>query len=120
GGDFLAAAKAAGFSTGEIPLFSRAEPPKDRTALPGGVLVAALQTAAGQMAEPVRAGAVVYVVKTLERQPPDPQGFDRQRAELEKQALEQKRSQVWDSWIRARRAASKVELAAGLSTPAPR
>ncbi len=120
GGDFLAAAKAAGFSTGEIPLFSRAEPPKDRTALPGGVLVAALQTAAGQMAEPVRAGAAVYVVKTLERQPPDPQGFDRQRAELEKQALEQKRSQVWDSWIRARRAASKVELAAGLSTPAPR
>ena len=93
-----------------MPLFSRAEPPKDRTALPGGVLVAALQTAAGQMAEPVRAGAAVYVVKTLERQPPDPQGFDRQRAELEKQALDQKRNQVWESWVQARRTSSKIDI----------
>jgi len=44
GGDFLARAKAAGFSTGEIPLFSRAEPPKESGALPGNVLLAALQT----------------------------------------------------------------------------
>ncbi len=120
GGDFLAAAKAAGFSTGEIPLFSRAEPPKESGALPGNVLLAALQTAAGKMAEPVRAGTTVYVVKTLERQPPDPQGFVKQRAELEKQTLEQKRSQVWESWVRARRAATKVDLAAGLAAPAPR
>ena len=54
GGDFAAAAKADGFSTGSIPLFSRAEPPKERGSLPGGVLVAALQTPAGQVAEPVR------------------------------------------------------------------
>ena len=120
GGDFVAAAKAAAFSTGEIPLFSKAEPPKDRGAPPGGVLMAALQTAVGQMSAPVRAGAAVYVVKTLERQPPDPQGFERQRAELEKQTLEQKRTQVWETWIRARRAVSKVDLAAAQSAPAPR
>lgn len=117
GGDFSAAAKAAGFSTGEIPFFSRAEPPKERGALPGNVLLAALQTAAGQLAEPVRAGAAVYVVKTLERQPPDPQGFARQQAELEKQTLDQKRGQVWESWVRARRAATKV-VAGGQAPPA--
>jgi peptidyl-prolyl cis-trans isomerase D len=117
GGDFQAAAKAAGFSTGEIPFFSRAEPSKERAALPGSVLLAALQTPGGQPADPVRAGATVYVVKTLERQPPDPQGFDRQRAELEKQTIEQKRSQIWESWVRARRAATKVEVAAGQAAP---
>ncbi len=120
GGDFLAAAKAAGFSTGEIPLFSRAEPPKERGALPGGVLLAALQTPAGRVSEPVRTGAAVYVVKTLERQAPDPQSFDRQRVELEKQTLEQKRNEVWDSWVQARRAATKVDIAAGLAAPATR
>ncbi len=118
GGDFLAAAKASGLSTGEIPFFSRAEPPKERGALPGSVLLAALQTAAGQVTEPVRAGAAVYTVKTLERQPPDPQGFDRQRAELEKQTLEQKRSQIWDSWIRVRRASTKVEVSGQAAAPA--
>jgi peptidyl-prolyl cis-trans isomerase D len=120
GGDFLAAAKAAGFITGETPSFSRAEPPKDRGGLPGTVLVAALQTAAGKISEPVRAGSVVYVVKTLERQAPDPQSFDKQRAELEKQLLDQKRAQIWDSWVQSRRATTKIDVAAGLAAPSPR
>jgi parvulin-like peptidyl-prolyl isomerase/nicotinamidase-related amidase len=36
GGDFAAAAKADGFSTGSLPLFSRSDPPKERGSLPGG------------------------------------------------------------------------------------
>jgi hypothetical protein len=119
GGDFLAAAKAAGLATGEIPFFSRAEPPKDRGAVPTSVLVSALQTPAGQVADPLRAGAAVYLVKTLERQPPDPQAFEQQRAALEKQMLEQKRGQLLDSWVRARRAAAKIEVA-GQAAPGPR
>jgi peptidyl-prolyl cis-trans isomerase D len=111
GGDFVATAKADGFATGETGLFSRAEPPKER-ALPGSVLVAALSTAAGQLSEPVRAGAAVYVVKTLERQPPDPEGFAAQRGDLEKQLLEQKRGQVWDAWIHSRRLSAKIDLGA--------
>lgn len=111
GGDFLTTAKADGFETGETPFFSRLEPPKERVALPGGVLLAALQTPTGQVSEPVRAGPGVYVVKTLERRPADPQGFDQQRAELDKQVLEQKRNMLWESWVQARRAASKVEVA---------
>jgi peptidyl-prolyl cis-trans isomerase D len=101
GGDFAAAAT----------LFSRAEPPKERGTLPGAVLLAALQTPADQVAEPVRAeGGGVYVVKTLERQAASPDGFAGERAELEKQVLEQKRAQVWENWIRGRLATAKVEV----------
>ena len=110
GGDFAAAAKADGFSTGSIPLFSRAEPPKERGSLPGGVLMAALQTPAGQIAEPVRAEGGVYVVKTLDREPAAADGYERERAELERQVLEQKRALAWDGWIRNRLAGSKVEI----------
>ena len=111
GGDFGAAAKAEGFTTGSIPLFSRSEPPKERGTLPGAVLLAALQTPADQVAEPVRAeGGGVYVVKTLERQPASPDGFAAERAELEKQVLEQKRAQAWENWIRGRLATAKVEV----------
>jgi peptidyl-prolyl cis-trans isomerase D len=110
GGDFAAVAKGDGFTTGSIPLFSRADPPKERASLPGGVLLAALQTPAGQLAEPVRAEGGVYVVKTLERQPAAPEGFDRERVELEKQVLEQKRALAWDSWLRGRLASAKVEV----------
>ena len=108
-GDFLTTAKADGFATGETPLFSKAEPPKEAR-LPGGVLLAAVQTPAGQVSEPVKTGAAVYVVKTLERQPADSAGFDKQREELEKQALEQKRTQAWDAWIESHKLASKIEL----------
>jgi peptidyl-prolyl cis-trans isomerase D len=110
GGDFAAAATGDGFTTGSIPLFSRADPPKERASLPGGVLLAALQTPAGQVAEPVRAEGGVYVVKTLERQPAAADGFERERAELEKQVLEQKRALAWDNWLRGRLASAKVEV----------
>ncbi|MGH7316112.1 MAG: peptidylprolyl isomerase [Candidatus Rokuibacteriota bacterium] len=116
GGDFAATAKADGFSTGSVPLFSRAEPPKERGSLPGGVLTAALQTPTGQVAEPVRADDGVYVVKTLERVAAAPEGLEGQRAELEKQVLEQKRAGAWDDWIRGRLADSKVEVG---GQPAP-
>jgi peptidyl-prolyl cis-trans isomerase D len=110
GGDFAATAKADGFSTGSIPMFSRSDPPKERGSLPGGVLVAALQTPVGQVAEPVRADGGVYVVKTLERAEAAPDGLEKERAELEKQVLEQKRTLAWDNWIRGRLADSKVQV----------
>ena len=110
GGDFATAAKADGFSTGTIPMFSRSEPPKERGSLPGGVLMAALQTPAGQVAEPVRADGGVYVVKTLERAAAAADGLEKERAELEKQVLEQKRALTWDDWMRGRLADSKVQI----------
>jgi peptidyl-prolyl cis-trans isomerase D len=119
GEDFAAAAKADGFSTGSLPFFSRSDPPKERGSLPGGVLVAALQTAAGQVAEPVRADGGVYVVKTLERAAAPADGLEKERAELEKQVLEQKRALVWDNWIRGRLASSKVQVGGQPTTLAP-
>lgn len=116
GGDFAASAKAEGFATGETPSFSRSEPLKEQGALPGTVMLAALQTGAGQVADPLRAGNSVYVVKTLERQAPADQEFDKGKAEFEKQVLEEKRNQVWEGWVRARRAETKVEVA---GQPAP-
>ena len=110
GGDFRAAARLEGFTTGDLGPFTLAEPPKDREALPNGVFLAAVQTAAGQVAEPVAAGSGVYVVKTLERQLPDPAGFLRERPEVEKQVLEQKRSLAWESWIRNRLVSAKIEV----------
>ena len=110
GGDFAAMARTDAFTTGSVPLFSRADPPKDRGGLPGSVLLAALQTPTGQVAEPVRAEGGVYVVRTLERQAAAPEGFERERAELEKQVLEQKRALVWESWVRGRLAVAKVEV----------
>jgi peptidyl-prolyl cis-trans isomerase D len=111
GGEFSATAKAAGLPVAELPFFSRAEPPKDRGLVPNGVFLAAFQTPAGQIAEPVRGGNGVYVVKVLERLPADAQGLEKQRGDLEKQLLDQKRNQVWDGWIRAHRATTKVEVA---------
>lgn len=110
GGDFAATAKAEGFSTGSIPLFSRSQPPTERGSLPGGVLMAALQTPAGQVAEPVRAAEGVYVVKTMERAAAPADGLEKERAELEKQVLEQKRALAWDNWIRGRLAESQVQV----------
>jgi parvulin-like peptidyl-prolyl isomerase len=74
------------------------------------VLLAALQTPAGQIAEPVRGEGGVYVVKTLERQPASADGFEKERAEMEKQVLEQKRALAWDDWVRGRLATAKVEV----------
>ena len=69
-----------------------------------------MQTPTGQVSEPVKTGAAIYVVKTLERQPADVAGFDKQREEFEKQALEQKRTQAWDAWIESQKLAAKIDL----------
>lgn len=117
GDDFAAAARAGGFTPGVLPLFSRSEPPKDRGGLPGSVLLAALQTPAGQAAEPIRTDGGVYIVKTLERQPAGSAGFEKERGDLEKQVLEQKRGLAWDEWVRGRLAAGKVEVGGQPFTP---
>ena len=109
-GDLTAMAKKEGVNSGETGFFSRAEPPRDQTSLPGTVLVAALQTPTGQVADPVKTPAGVYVVKSLERQPADPRAFDLEREELAKQVLEQKRSQAWEAWMRALSQSAKIEM----------
>jgi peptidyl-prolyl cis-trans isomerase D len=109
-GDLLAAARRDKLPGGETPLFSRAEPPKEREALPGAVLLAALQTPAGKLSEPVKTATGAYIVQTLERRPADPQGFDKARDQLRTQLLEQKRTFAWERWIKALYAGAKIKV----------
>jgi peptidyl-prolyl cis-trans isomerase D len=109
-GDFLAAARRDKLQAGETPLFSRAEPPKDKDAPPGPVLLAALRTALGALSEPVRAGGGVYVVKTVERRPADVQGFDKLRDQMRTQLLESKRNEAWARWIKGLYAGAQVKI----------
>jgi peptidyl-prolyl cis-trans isomerase D len=109
-GDFLAVARRDKLPAGETPFFSRAEPPKDKDALPGPVLLAALRTSAGAIAEPVRAGAGVYVVKTVERRAADVQGFEKARDQMRTQLLESKRNEAWARWIKTLYAGAQVKI----------
>jgi len=117
GGDFGAAARQAGFTVGETPLFSRAEPPKERGTLPGSVLVAALQTPVGRVSEPVKTPAGIYLVKGVERQPADPSGLAVESEQIRQQVLEQKRSQALEGWLRSLRASAKITVSSDLPHP---
>jgi peptidyl-prolyl cis-trans isomerase D len=109
-GDFLAAARRDKLPAGETPFFSRGEPPKDKEAVPGAVLLAAPQVPTGRISEPVRAATGYYVVKTVERRAADPQGFDKVRDQLRLQLLEAKRNQAWERWIKALFTGAKIQV----------
>lgn len=115
GGDLAARAKQDGFAVGETPFFSRHEPPKEPGALPPAVLVAALQTPAGHLSEPVTAPAGIYLVKTLERRPPDMKDFDKEREELRRQVLERKRTAIWEGWVQSARARARIDVSPQLA-----
>jgi len=82
------------------------------------VLLAALRTAAGAVSEPVRAGTGVYVVKTVERRPADPQGFDKVRDQMRIQLLEAKRNEAWARWIKGLYTGAQVKVQ-GETVPVP-
>ena len=105
-GDFTAAAKKAGAVTGETTRFSRSKPAER---LPGDAMLAALQTQSGQLSAPIKAPQGVYVVKVLERVPPDMGGLAAERDKIQKEVLVQKQSLAWESWVNGARANSKVE-----------
>jgi peptidyl-prolyl cis-trans isomerase D len=105
-GDFAAAAKKAGAVTGETARFSRAKPAEK---LPGDAMLAALQTPAGQLSAPIKAQQGYYVVKVLERLPPDMGGLAAEREKIQKEVLVEKQSLAWESWINGARANSKIE-----------
>jgi len=109
-GDFLAAARRDKLPAGETPFFSRGEPPKDKDALPGSVLLAALRTPTGGISEPVRTTTGFYVVKTVERRAADLQGFDKVRDQMRVQLLEAKRNQAWERWIKALFTGAKIQV----------
>ncbi len=110
-GDFAAAAKKAGATTGEPSRFSRAKP-ADK--LPGDVMLAALQTPANGITPPVKTAPGYYVLRVLERAAADMSGFQAEREKLTKETLAQKQSQAWESWLSVARAGAKIEIASRL------
>ena len=105
-GDLVGAGKKLGAVTGETARFSRAKPAER---LPGDAMVAALQTPAGQLSAPVKAQQGYYLVKVLERVPPDMAGLAAERDKILKEVLAQKQSLAWESWLNGARANAKIE-----------
>ena len=105
-GDLAAAAKKVGAVTGETARFSRVKPAER---LPGDAMVAALQTPAGQLSAPVKAPHGYYLVKVIERVPPDMGGLSAERDRILKEVLAQKQSLAWESWLSGARANAKIE-----------
>jgi peptidyl-prolyl cis-trans isomerase D len=96
-------------SYGEVGPFSRAEPLGDR-ALGGAIGPVALALPAGGAGGPVEGPGGFYVVKLLGREAPDPGGFAAARPELEARLVREKRARLWQAWLRAARAAAKIEV----------
>jgi peptidyl-prolyl cis-trans isomerase D len=107
GGDFAAAAKAAGATVGETPRFSRTKPAER---LPGDAMTAAFEVPAGGVTAPVKTPQGYYVLEVLERVPPDTAGLAAEREKIERELVARKQSQVWDAWVAGARAKAKIDV----------
>ncbi len=115
-GDFAAAAKKAGATTGETPRFSRAKPAER---LPGDAQLAALQAPPGGLTAPVKTPQGYYVLKTLERVAPNASDLAAERDKLQREVLAQKQNEAWESWVGGARAGASIQRS-GRTLPSPR
>jgi peptidyl-prolyl cis-trans isomerase D len=106
-GDVGAAAKKTGATAGETARFSRAKPAEK---LPGDVQLAALGGAPGTVTDPVKTPQGYYVLKVLERVPPDLGTLPQERDKISQELLARKQSQAWQGWVAAARAGAKIEI----------
>jgi peptidyl-prolyl cis-trans isomerase D len=113
-GDFVAAAHKASATMGEASRFSRAKP-ADK--LPGDVMMAALQAPLGATTAPVRTQQGYYVLKVLERFPPDMKDLGTDREKIAKEVLGKKQNQAWQDWLTAARSGAKIETSAARIPP---
>lgn len=101
----------------ELGPLSRAEP-SPRAELMPVVGNLALQLPEGGVGGPAVGPRGVYVVKALAREHPSPADFDKARAEATRQLLEQKKSQVWQAYLAAARAAATITINKDVLGPA--
>jgi peptidyl-prolyl cis-trans isomerase D len=109
--DFATAAKKAGAQSGQTQRFSRTKPAER---LPGDAMMAALQAQVGAITEPVKSQQGYYVLKVLERVPPDMSGLPAERERVERDLLARKQTQAWQAWLGAARARAKVDVSTQL------
>ena len=110
-GELAAAAKAAGATAGETARFSRAKPAER---LPGDAMVAALKAPVGTLTEPVKTPQGYYVLKPLERVPPDMTSLATERDKISAEVLARKQGQAWESWVAGARAKAKIDVSSKL------
>ncbi len=109
GEDVRALAQRDGLSFGETPAFSRAEPLPDQQ-LGQAIGSLALELPEGGVAGPASGAKGLYVIKAIGRERPDASQFDAARKDMERQLLEQKRSQAWQAWLASLRAGARIEI----------
>ena len=105
--DLAAVAKAASAQAGETARFSRSKPAER---LPGDVQLAALQSASGAIAGPLKSPQGYYVLKVLERVAPNIADLATARDKLSREVLAEKQSQAWEAWIGQARSTAKIEM----------
>lgn len=110
-GDLAAAARKVGATSGDTPRFSRTRP-ADR--LPGDAMLAALKTPVGGLSEPIKTTPGYYVLKVLERVPPDPGGLVTEREKIAGELLARKQGQAWEAWLTGARSKAKIEISSQL------
>jgi peptidyl-prolyl cis-trans isomerase D len=112
-GDFAAAVRKAGATSGETRHFTLSKPAEK---LPGDAMLAAFQTAAGATSGPVKTAQGYYVMKVIERTPADASGYAAEKEKVAKDLLTQKQSLAWQSWMEGARAGAKIEVAPNTPT----
>ncbi len=112
-GDFAAAVKKAGATSGETPPFTLSKPAEK---LPGDAMLAAFQTPVGATSGPVKTPQGYYVMKVIERTPADASGYAAEKEKVAKDLRTQKQSQAWQSWMEGARAGAKIEVAPNTPT----
>jgi peptidyl-prolyl cis-trans isomerase D len=105
-GEFSAAAKKHEARASETSRFSRAKPAER---LPGDAQMAALRVQAGQVSEPVKTPQGYYVLKVLERVPPDLGALASERDKISTELLGRKQGQAWQAWLADARRNAKIE-----------
>ncbi|OLC13243.1 MAG: hypothetical protein AUH29_13050 [Candidatus Rokubacteria bacterium 13_1_40CM_69_27] len=110
-GDLVGAAQKAGATVGETPRFSRTRPAER---LPGDAMLAALKTPVGALTEPVKAPQGYYVMKVLQRVPPNLSTIGAERDKIAGELLARKQSQAWEAWMSGARAKAKIEISSRL------
>jgi peptidyl-prolyl cis-trans isomerase D len=109
GEDPAALAKRDRFTYEEVGPFSRSQPvtPPELAPVVGTV---ALALPEGGVGGPTSSPKGVYVVKVLKRERADPADFEKARADLSRQLLEQKKTQAWQAYLAGLRVDKKIEI----------
>jgi len=108
--DLLALAKRESLPAGDTGFFSRSGQPGDKS-VPPEVSRAVFLLASGSTSQPVSTPRGVYLTRVVERRPTDFSGLDNERAEIERQLLEQKRTRIWEAYGASLKAEAKIQIA---------